>query len=82
MFIRRLPEFEHHGPLPVSEALRLLAKYGDKAQVYAGGTDLLAAMKKRERHPFLPGLSARHSGGIDKEGRHGGLRKTSDEEGV
>jgi hypothetical protein len=33
MFIRRLPEFEHHGPLPVSEALRLLAKYGDKAQV-------------------------------------------------
>jgi carbon-monoxide dehydrogenase medium subunit len=51
MFIRRLPDFEHHAPSSVSEALSLLARYGDKAEVYAGGTDLLVAMKKREKTP-------------------------------
>ncbi len=50
-FIKRLPKFEHHGPTSIPEALDLLAKYGEKAKVYAGGTDLLVAMKRREIVP-------------------------------
>jgi len=51
MFIKRLPDFEHHAPASLSEALGLLSRYGGKAEVYAGGTDLLVAMKKREKTP-------------------------------
>jgi len=51
MFIKRLPDFEHHAPASLSEALGLLSKYGEKAAVYAGGTDLLVSMKKREKTP-------------------------------
>ena len=51
MFIKRLPDFEHHAPASISEALNLLSRYGEKAEVYAGGTDLLVAMKKREKTP-------------------------------
>ena len=51
MFIKRLPEFEYHAPISLSEALDLLARYGEKAKVFAGGTDLLVAMKKRENVP-------------------------------
>ena len=51
MFIKRLPDFQHHAPASLSEALDLLSKYGEKAEVYAGGTDLLVAMKKREKTP-------------------------------
>jgi len=51
MFIKRLPRFEHHSPTSISEALNLLAVYGEKAEIYAGGTDLLVAMKKREKVP-------------------------------
>jgi CO/xanthine dehydrogenase FAD-binding subunit len=51
MFIKRLPRFEHHSPASVFEALDLLDRYGEKAKVYAGGTDILVAMKKREKAP-------------------------------
>jgi CO/xanthine dehydrogenase FAD-binding subunit len=51
MFIKRLPGFEHHSPASVSEALDLLCRFDGKAAVYAGGTDLLVAMKKREKIP-------------------------------
>jgi len=51
MFIRRLPKFEYHAPGSVSEALDLLERYGERAAVLAGGTDLVVAMKKRERNP-------------------------------
>ncbi len=51
MFIKRLPSFEYHTPTSLSEALRLLAKYHRKARVFAGGTDLLVSMKKREVLP-------------------------------
>ncbi len=51
MFIKRLPYFERHAPASLSEALDLLSRYGEKAEVYAGGTDLLVAMKKREKIP-------------------------------
>jgi CO/xanthine dehydrogenase FAD-binding subunit len=51
MFIRRLPKFEYHAPSTIPEALGLLKKYGNKARVLAGGTDLLLAMKKRALTP-------------------------------
>lgn len=51
MFIKRLPRFEHHAATSIPEALDLLARYAGKAEVYAGGTDLLVSMKKREKIP-------------------------------
>jgi len=51
MFIKRLPKFVYHVPTSLSEALNLLAKYDGKAKVFAGGTDLLVSMKKRETMP-------------------------------
>jgi len=51
MFIKRLPRFEHHAVTSIPEALDLLARYAEKAELYAGGTDLLVAMKKREKMP-------------------------------
>jgi len=52
MFIKRLPKFEYHTPTSLYKALDLLDKYDGKARVFAGGTDLLVSMKKRE---VLPG---------------------------
>lgn len=40
-----LPKFEHHRPATVAEAVQLLKKYGSRAQIVAGGTDLYPRMK-------------------------------------
>ena len=73
MFIKRLPKFGHHAPASISEALSLLARYDEKAEVYAGGTDLLVAMKKREKLPEhlinLKGIV--EMGGIHADGNEG-----------
>jgi len=73
MFIKRLPKFEYHDPTSLSEALELLAKYNGKARVFAGGTDLLTAMKKREILPEhlinLKGIA--HLKGIHFDKREG-----------
>lgn len=39
--------FQHHRPQRLEEALELLSRYGDAATPYAGGTELLLAMKAR-----------------------------------
>ena len=64
MFIKRLPRFEYHTPASIQEALKLLSTYGKDAKVFAGGTDLILAMKKRSVTPShminlktIPGLS-------------------------
>ena len=55
---------EYFEPKTVSEAVSLLAKYGDEAKVIAGGTDMLVDMKFKEEPGCLinikkiPGLSA------------------------
>jgi len=66
MFIRRLPRFEYHAPATIAEALKLMTRYGSKASVLAGGTDLLVAMKNREkcRTPH------QHQGDRQAEGIH------------
>jgi CO/xanthine dehydrogenase FAD-binding subunit len=73
MFIKRLPRFEHHAATSIPDALDLLARYAEKAEVYAGGTDLLVAMKQREKIPEhlidLKGIAEMK--GIHLEGRKG-----------
>jgi len=58
-----LRPFEIHQPATTAEASRLSARYGDEAAFYAGGTELLLAMKEgllRYRHLIdlktIPGL--------------------------
>lgn len=49
--LRRLPKIECFFPKTVQEVLSLLKKYNRKARVFAGGTDLLTKMKRREVVP-------------------------------
>lgn len=44
-------EFEYHEPTTPTEALSLLAEYGDDARPMAGGTDLLVQIKMERRQP-------------------------------
>ncbi|MDD4169397.1 MAG: xanthine dehydrogenase family protein subunit M [Desulfotomaculaceae bacterium] len=41
-----LPDFEYYVPESVTEAYGLLAQFGDRAKVIAGGTDVLTKMKQ------------------------------------
>jgi carbon-monoxide dehydrogenase medium subunit len=47
-FYRRLPRFDYLVPKTLDEALSLLSQYKGKAQVIAGGTDLVPKLKRRE----------------------------------
>jgi CO/xanthine dehydrogenase FAD-binding subunit len=42
-----LPKFSFHEPATVAEACQIMAEYGVKAKVIAGGTDLMVNMKKK-----------------------------------
>ncbi|OPY67038.1 MAG: Carbon monoxide dehydrogenase medium chain [Syntrophorhabdus sp. PtaU1.Bin050] len=48
VFYRRLPHFDYMHPKTLEEALKILNKYKEKAEVLAGGTDLVPQIKKRE----------------------------------
>jgi carbon-monoxide dehydrogenase medium subunit len=73
MFIRRMPRFEYHMPASLTEALALLTEHRERARVFAGGTDLFVAMKKRESVPEhlinLKGIEGLK--GIDVDETHG-----------
>lgn len=43
--------FEYFEPLSIEETVSLLKKYGDKAKVLAGGTDLVPQMKEKTTRP-------------------------------
>lgn len=45
--VRPLPKFDYVAPSSLSEALKLLRDYQDRAKVLAGGTDLVVRLKKR-----------------------------------
>lgn len=47
----RLPKFEHIAPTTVAEACALLDRYGPKARILAGGTDLFVTLKLRNVEP-------------------------------
>ena len=57
-------EFEYHAPGSLDEAVELLERYGEEAQILAGGTDLIPHMKQRKAEPKhivnikrIPGLA-------------------------
>jgi CO/xanthine dehydrogenase FAD-binding subunit len=43
--------FDYHAPKNLEEAVRLLEEYGEKAQILAGGTDLIPKIKQRILEP-------------------------------
>ncbi len=46
-----LSKFDYQAPADLKEACQIMANYGDKAQLLAGGTDLLIALKKNRISP-------------------------------
>jgi carbon-monoxide dehydrogenase medium subunit len=68
------PRFDFHRPRTLADALELLARHGDDASPYAGGTELLIALKARvarfahlvdiKRIAELKGVAARADGGV------------------
>lgn len=46
-----LPEFDFHAPGTVDEACRMVAEYGAKAKIFAGGTDLMLDMRRKRISP-------------------------------
>ena len=46
-----IPSFDYKKPRTLQEACDLLWKYGEKARVIAGGTDLVIGLRNRENHP-------------------------------
>ena len=48
---RTLKPFEYFEASTVEEAVQILSKYGNKASILAGGTDLVLSMRKREVTP-------------------------------
>ena len=48
VFYRRLPRFEYFLPKTIMEALSVLKKHKGSAKVFAGGTDLIPLLKRRE----------------------------------
>ncbi len=60
-----LSRFEIHQPATIAEASQMLGHYGDEAAIYAGGTELLLAMRHRALSyshlidlKVIPGLNA------------------------
>jgi len=51
MSARVLPDFEFFQPRSLKSAVSLLTKYGKKAKLIAGGTDLIVTMKTRTLRP-------------------------------
>jgi CO/xanthine dehydrogenase FAD-binding subunit len=50
-YLRRLPRFEYLAPRSVDEACSILAEHQGDARLFAGGTDLVLQMKRREITP-------------------------------
>ncbi len=48
-----LPDFEYYAPKSLGEACQLLAEYGTRAKILAGGTDLLHQMKQKKQAPEM-----------------------------
>src|SRR5690606_26911534 len=69
------PRFDLHRPRSLDEAVALLARHGEEAAPYAGGTELLIALKARVARfahlvdlkgiAELRGVRAREDGGVD-----------------
>ncbi|HYB16491.1 MAG TPA: FAD binding domain-containing protein, partial [Streptosporangiaceae bacterium] len=49
----KLPVFDYEAPQTVSEAVELLAEYGDEASVLAGGQSLIPLLALRLARPAV-----------------------------
>jgi len=55
--LRRLPKFEYLAPVTTDEVCRLLASHASETKLFAGGTDLILQMRRRETVPkYIIGL--------------------------
>ena len=73
-YLRRLPKFEYLPAQNIAEVCTLLADHGERAELLAGGTDLLLQMRRRETSPAyviglkgvaeLSGVQASEDGGL------------------
>jgi carbon-monoxide dehydrogenase medium subunit len=61
---------EYYEPKTVSEALALLAKFGDEAKVIAGGTDVMVDIKYKEEPGCL--INIKKIPGLDTIQENGG----------
>jgi len=78
-----LRPFELSEPTSVAEASELLARHGDAARIYAGGTELILAMKEGLVHyehlvnvKTIPGLAG--GSGAGSPGQAGCRRNRAD----
>lgn len=66
-----LPPFQHHRPAELAAAYELMARFGDEAAAYAGGTEVLLAMKARVlRYAHL--IDLKHIAALDGIRQDGG----------
>ncbi len=56
-----MAQLEHFSPRSLKEAISLLREHGIKAEVIAGGTDLLVRMKKGDALPDFFLLLEKHN---------------------
>ena len=70
----KLPPFDYYRPSTLREALAVMERWDGSVGVFAGGTDLLVALKERRlSHPVLVDIkSVAELGGIQPE--YGALR--------
>ena len=72
--LRRLPKFEYLAPVTIDEVCRLLAAHASEAKLFAGGTDLLLQMRRRETVPaYIIGLKGVPELSFVREPADGGL---------
>ena len=78
-----LPKFDYNAPATLDEACRMMANYGDRAKLLAGGTDLLIALKKKAVTPTqvvaLDRVDEIQGFCADEEGIYLGARTTAAE---
>lgn len=66
VFYRRLPRFEYLLPKTLEEALAALKRQKGSAKVFAGGTDLIPQLKRREIHTPKIVIDLKGISGLDK----------------
>jgi CO/xanthine dehydrogenase FAD-binding subunit len=73
-YLRRLPKFEYLAPVSTDEVCRLLAAHASEAKLFAGGTDLILQMRRRETVPkYVIGLKSVPELTFVRETAEGGL---------
>ena len=72
--LRRLPRFEYLAPVSINEVCQLLASHTSEAKLFAGGTDLILQMRRRETVPkYIIGLKSVAELTFIREAHDGGL---------